>query len=183
MEKLKITKYFNLTVIIIAAVSALTAGAAVLLKSVHNVTYILSFVRAVIILIALIILYKKAVGFEQNKFKSIPIMLLPLGVFGLIRGIITPLIELIPFTGDKVINDAIELLISSALALVICLAALQKPINRYAAIYEEKSALIFPPEYRLSSKWWFLLVGLIVGGFVTATLSIIGNYAGTVGDA
>ena len=174
----KITRYYTLCVIIITAISLASCGVAALFKSVGAIIDILSFARAVIILIALPILFKTVVAFEQNKFKSIPVLLFPLGVYLLIRTALFEFANAIPTGSGYVMQHVIRLAASSVLALLICVFALKNPIEKYAALYEEKHTLVFPQQYGLHGKWWFLIAGMIAAQMFTNFTSSIGNYFG-----
>ena len=174
----KITRYYTLSVIIITAVSLVSCGVAALFKSVDTIIDILSFARAVITVIALPLLFKTVVGFEQNKFKSIPVLLFPLGLYLVIRTALFNFATAIPTQSGYVMQHVIRLAASSVLALLICVFALKNPIEKYAALYEEKHTLVFPQQYGLHDKWWFIVAGLFAASFFTSFVGTIGNYFG-----
>ncbi|MBQ8077107.1 MAG: hypothetical protein IJ235_01860, partial [Eubacterium sp.] len=174
----KITRYYTLSVIIITAVSLASCGVAALFKSVGTIIDILSFARAVITVIALPLLFKTVVGFEQNKFKSIPVLLFPLGLYLVIRTALFNFATAIPTQSGYVMQHVIRLAASSVLALLICVFALKNPIEKYAALYEEKHTLVFPQQYGLHDKWWFIVAGLFAASFFTSFVGTIGNYFG-----
>ncbi len=177
----KITRYYTLSVIIITAISLVSCGVAALFTSVETIFDILSFARAVIMVIALPLLFKTVVGFEQNKFKSIPVLLLPLGIYSVIRSALFEFASAVPTEFGFVMSQTIRLAVSSVLALIICIFALKTPIENYAALYEQKHTLVFAKEYRLKSKWWFIVAGMLAASFFTSFVGTIGNYFGNVG--
>ena len=181
MNAHSITKFFKQSVLAYFAVTLVTAGLTAALHGITAAEEILSIARVIISLVLIIYLFKRIVGFEQNKYKSIPLLLLPLGVFVLINSVIKNIADMIlgfiPLMLAHEVEDAIGFAVSSAITLVICITLITKYIECYAVLYEEKKALIFPKTFRLSSKWWFVIAGELVGGIVYASLSSLAAFA------
>ncbi|MBQ9517741.1 MAG: hypothetical protein IJR60_06650 [Eubacterium sp.] len=178
METYKLTKYYKQAVIVYAALAIIIAGVTALLHFVPSIDDITAFARVVLLLVIITVMFRKTVGFEQNKYKSIPLLLLPVGLFSFTNSALYSLADLFSGFGDHLVNASVQYAITSVITLIICLLGYTKLVNRYAALYEEKSSLVFPREFRLKSKWWFLLVGDLVGGFVISIINTVSNFAG-----
>lgn len=184
MDSHTLTKYFKKAVSAYYNVALVTAGVSAALHDIDVVEEIASVARIIIAMLLLVNLFKKTVGFEQNKFKSIPLLLLPLGVFSAINSMINNIVDsvfnavigFVPVTLPQEVENAIVFVISASITLCICLTLIKKYIERYATLYDEKSSLIFSKELRLSSKWWFIIAGELIGGIAYATLSLFSAF-------
>ena len=181
MNKKSITKYSKTVFILANIISVICYAAAAILNGVEGIESIAGFANAAIIYIVMLFVFKSKIGFEQNIFKSIPIYIMPIGLNSLVKNVSAYLLDIAtPYIdseiGNTVIANAISAAAASVISLVICLAFFIKPIDKYARLFEEKSSIVFTPEYRLSAKWWFLLVGSLVGGFFSAIITMGGRY-------
>ncbi|MBQ7202639.1 MAG: hypothetical protein IJS03_01335 [Eubacterium sp.] len=174
MKSYAFSKYFKLAVIVYAVLDLAYSVITFLLNTVDGIEGIASFVFVLLLFVTATILYKNIVGFEQNKYKSIPLLLLPIGISKFTNDVFNYLLDMLKLTDNSAINDAI----SAAATLIICLFAYSKLITGYSALYEEKSSLQFPVQYRLRTKWWFVIVGDLVGSIVIAMISTIFSFAG-----